>query len=147
MSSKFHRPLADYIEYWEKISPRSVRLIEKLAVSGFRFSDPFHTLHGLDAFEAMLHKMFSSTDKVSFKVKDMAWGMDGRTAYLKWIFTAVPKGRKKQITIIGMSEILFADDGKVMSHTDHWDSGSQLLSRLPLIGGIFRFVAGKIAGS
>ena len=37
-----------------------------------------------------------------------------------------------------MSEIHIGDDGLVTAHIDHWDSASQLLVRLPLIGLLLR---------
>ena len=43
-----------------------------------------------------------------------------------------------QLDLEGMSEIHIGDDGLVTAHIDHWDSASQLLSRLPLIGLILR---------
>ena len=42
------------------------------------------------------------------------------------------------MTLIGMSEVHFNHDGYVIAHIDHWDSASQLLARLPVIGTIIR---------
>jgi hypothetical protein len=38
----------------------------------------------------------------------------------------------------GMSEIHITETGLVSHHIDHWDSASQLLSKLPFIGALVR---------
>ncbi len=138
------RALEDYIEYWETLTPRSVRLIEKLGDPGMMFKDPFNNVQGLEAVETVLSKIFQDTEKPRFKVQNHAWAQDGKTAFLRWQMRFLSKGRKREWIIDGMSEIYFSDSGKVMAHYDHWDSGSQLFSRLPVCGFLFNLVKKRL---
>ena len=139
---KFQRALDDYIEYFERLSARSIRLIEKLAEPGMRFKDPFNDVQGLDAFERIFRHMFEHLEKPKFEVQDYAWGQDGQTVYLRWVLRYELRGQKRRID--GMSEVFFSNGGKVLSHIDHWDAGEQFYERLPLLGGMIRFVKSKL---
>lgn len=139
------RPLEDYIVYFEKLSQRSVRLLDKMAAPGMRFRNPFNDVTGTDAVMRVITKIFEDTDRPKLRVTDAAWGRDGYTAYLRWTFTFSPKGKKDQWIIEGMSEVTFGPDGKVVAHLDHWDTGSQILDKIPLTRWMWSMTRKKIA--
>ena len=139
----FQKNLLDYIEYFETLNPRSIRLIEKIATPDMNFKDPFNDVIGLEKVEAIFEHMFQNTQNPKFKVLDYAWGKNGDTAYLRWNFTCLVKGKQNRID--GMSEVLFSRDGKVMSHIDHWDASEGFYDKLPVLGTMIRFVKSKLA--
>ena len=139
---KYQRALDDYIEYYQTLNPRSIRLIEKLAEPNMRFKDPFNDVQGIDAVERIFEHMFENTKDPKFEVEDYAWGKDGRTAYLKWVFRYEFSGKARHI--VGMSEVMFSNQSKVMSHIDHWDAGEQFYEHIPLLGRLIRFVKSKL---
>ena len=142
IAPNFQRGLDDYIEYFEKLNRRSIRLIEKLAEPGIRFKDPFNDVQGTDAFERIFVHMFENLERPKFSVQDYAWGKDGKTAYLRWVLKYQLKGQAKRIE--GMSEVMFSNNAKVMAHIDHWDAGEQFYEHLPIIGAGIRFVKSKL---
>lgn len=139
---QLQKPLDDYIEYFEKLSVRSVPTIEKLATPGVRFKDPFNDVMGVDAYQRVLTHMFENLTNPKFKVKDWAWGRGDNTAYLRWTFTCVLSN--KEHVIEGMSEVMFSDDGLVMSHIDHWDAGEYFYEKVPVLSAQIRFVKSKL---
>lgn len=140
---KNNKTLQDYIAYYEGLSPRNIRLIEKLAEPHMEFKDPFNAVRGLDAVEAIFEHMFAKTENPKFKVRDYVWSDDNMSAYLKWDFTFLSKGKKHHIP--GMSEVSFGDRGLIISHIDYWDSGEYFYAKLPVIGSIIRWVRGKLS--
>ena len=95
---KFEKALQEYCLYFEKLSVRSVRLIEKLAEPSMRFKDPFNDVQGLDHVERVLAAIFEHAEKPRFKVRDTAWGaVENRVAYIRWNFTYMLKGRRFEI--------------------------------------------------
>ncbi|MEM7650766.1 MAG: nuclear transport factor 2 family protein [Pseudomonadota bacterium] len=138
----FQRALDDYIQYFEKLNARSIRLIEKIAAPGIRFKDPFNDVQGVDAFERIFEHMFANIDSPKFEVQDYAWGKEGHTAYLRWVLHYKLKGQSRRID--GMSEVMFSKDGKLMSHIDHWDAGEQFYEHIPVLGALIRFVKSKL---
>jgi hypothetical protein len=42
--------------------------------------------------------------------------------------------------IRGATHICFATDGRVTMHRDYWDAAEELYEKLPLLGGLMRFL-------
>lgn len=121
------KPLEEYVTWLERLNPRSIRLIEKIAAHGMAFSDPFNVVRGVDAVEAALEKRlaaFGGSPKLT--VTDRAIGQGAEAVYLRWTMTGTWRG--KPIVINGIAELAFTPDGKIYSHIDHWDAGSVLLN-------------------
>ncbi len=137
------RGLEEYISFYERMSRRSLPLLEKLVEPGVSFKDPFNEVYGYDKMLKIFQHMFENTDKPKFKVLDQTWSRDGMTAYLKWHFTYERKGQKYHIN--GMSEVLFSNNAKIMAHTDYWDAAEQFYEHIPVLGGAIRWVKAKMS--
>ena len=106
-----------------------------------RFTDPFNDVTGHAGFRAIFAHMFETCETPQFHIIDIARNsQNGRhRAYLRWRMS----GRLKSwphtsLDLEGMSEVHVGDDGLITAHIDHWDSASQLLARLPVIGMLMR---------
>jgi hypothetical protein len=77
-----------------------------------------------------------------FTIQDIT--ASDKAGYIRWSFSFIPKGRSDTWQFEGMSEILIAEDGRVKAHYDHWDSGTQLYAKLPIIGWIIRRIRSAI---
>ena len=102
-----------------------------------RFKDPFNDVVGHDAFRAIFTHMFETCEAPRFHITDIARSnpKEGPRAYLRWRMSGRIRGwPHTSLDLEGMSEIHIGDDGLVTAHIDHWDSASQLLVGLPLIG-------------
>lgn len=148
-SEKAQAVLAKYIQYYETLTRRSIRLIEKVAEPGMVFKNPFYDIAGLEEFEELLGRLFARTENQKFKVRDYSWGENGEgeegggeVAYLRWSFSCDYKGKRRYIE--GMSEILFSRRGLVLSHADHWDAAGQVYEHVPLLGALLRWIKGKL---
>lgn len=139
---KLQKPLEEYIRYFETLTPRSVRLIEKIADPTMRFIDPFNDVHGIDAVEAVLEKKCRGVINPKYRITDYAWGRDGHTVYLRWSFSFEEQGALRLIT--GMSEVSFSPLGKVACHVDYWDTGSQLMAYRPFAGWVWRNIRRRL---
>lgn len=131
----FQRQLEDYCAYFERLSGRSVRLLEKMAAPEIRYIDPFHDVRGIEAMGAVLKNLYDrKLERPSLKITNTAWGKDGYTVFLRWNFSFMPKGKREEWLIEGVSEIVFGPDGKIVLHHNHWDSGSQAMAHVPFLG-------------
>lgn len=111
-----------------------------LADPKIRFKDPFNDVVGHDKLAAIFRDMYETCIDPRFEIVEVAGG--ARAGYIRWIFRFKPKALKRgpEWRVDGMSEIHVGPDGKITGHIDHWDSGAQLLARLPLIGALVRLV-------
>jgi hypothetical protein len=127
-----------WVSLFSELEANGVPTLEQLsviAVDDVRFSDPFNDVHGLESLQRVFEHTLRHVRSVRFNIHETAW--TGRKAYVRWTMT----GQLKIIgewCVEGVSEIGFADDGRVAGHVDHWDAASQFYARLPIIGWLLR---------
>lgn len=132
----FQKPLEDYINYLEKMTPRSVRLIEKLAMPWMQYQDPLHDVRGTDDIIRIFEQRLDGVQNAKWRVNDHAWGREGQMVYLRWTFTG--SRAEGDFNINGVAEVLFSNDGLVMSHKDFVDTAYHPPKPLTLWGRIKR---------
>lgn len=142
---RLQKPLEDYIAYWQSLSVRSLALLDRVADPMLRFTGPLHQVQGTEAAQAVVAGLLRDLDRARIRITDHAWGRDGQTAYLRWTLVFFPGGGKAQWTVQGVSELMFNAEGRVASHIDHWDVGTQILSRLRRTRWVCRAVYRRIA--
>ena len=142
MMAKSHQKLIDaYVKAFTSLRPGNIDTLLALVEIDVVFVDPFNKLRGKAAFGAVFEHMFETTIEPQFTVSDVAHSTvrDRHVTYLRWQMTARTKGWPSvSLELEGMSEIHIGDTGLVSHHIDHWDSASQLLSKLPFIGALVR---------
>ncbi|RZO30404.1 MAG: nuclear transport factor 2 family protein [SAR116 cluster bacterium] len=140
--AKSHQKLIEaYVKAFTSLRPGNIDTLLALVEIDVVFVDPFNKLRGKAAFGAVFEHMFETTIEPQFTVSDVAHSTvrDRHVTYLRWQMTARTKGWPSvSLELEGMSEIHIGDTGLVSHHIDHWDSASQLLSKLPFIGALVR---------
>ncbi len=121
------KPLEDYVEYIEKMNTRSLPLLDNIAGVLFSFEDPYHNVSGVAAAQELLAHRFRIYSNSRYKVNDFAWGRRESTAYIYWSFiysvekrNLVGKRSLDDRSFSGISEVVFSNDGKLLSHSDFW---------------------------
>jgi len=130
-----------YADGFAALAPESMTTLMATVSPDIRFTDPFNDVHGREGFRGIFEHMFATCEAPRFHIIDIARPDDGAgdRAYLRWRMSGKLKGWPyTSLDLEGMSEIHVGADGLVCLHVDHWDSASQLLVRLPLIGAILR---------
>ena len=136
--------LQAYADIFGDITPDKLAGLRAMLCADVRFTDPFNALEGPDAFIQVFEHMFEVMHNPHFEILDIAHSP--RAGYIKWRMTGDIAVKKPiALNLLGMSEIHFDDKGRVRAHIDHWDSASQLMARLPLIGGLFRPIMRRFA--
>ncbi|MBK66789.1 MAG: hypothetical protein CMP22_01500 [Rickettsiales bacterium] len=135
--------LADYIEFFETLSPETIDHLDEHVTTDVNFVDPFQDVTGVEEMKFVLSKMFVDTDAAKFEVLDYAFGQK-QAAYLRWDFTFRSKGKEKTWHFQGMSEVHINDEGMISKHIDHWDSASQLYEKMTGIGSMVQFLKKKV---
>ena len=140
--AKSHQKLINsYVSAFTSLRPGNIDALLALVEINVIFVDPFNNLRGKAAFGAVFEHMFETTIEPQFTVSDVVHSTqaDRDVAYLRWRMTACTRGWPSvPLELEGMSEIHITETGLVSHHIDHWDSASQLLSKLPFIGALVR---------
>lgn len=133
--------LDEYADAFASLTPESLDALMAMLDDEVHFSDPFNDVRGKAAFRAIFSHMFEVCDEPRFRIMDIARSGEGKSAcaYIRWHMSGrIRKWPRTEIDIHGMSEVRVGAGGLVIEHLDHWDSASQLLARLPVIGTIMR---------
>jgi len=132
-----------YAAAFEGLTPNTVDSLHALVTDDVRFVDPFNDVRGPAAFVAIFRHMYETLSDVSFTVDDRAIGE--RAGYLRWTMAATLKRGGGRLTLVGMSEVRFAADGRVSTHIDHWDAAGQLYETVPVLGPVLRWLRRRLA--
>ena len=126
--------------FFETLTPQSVSQLRTLYDAQARFKDPFNEVQGLAGIEQIFRHMYEALDQPHFVVTGQL--VDGSQAFLTWEF----RFRFKRFdtttwqTVRGGSHVLFNDQGLVTQHRDYWDAAEELYEKLPLVGGLMRWL-------
>lgn len=131
--------IARLTQFFETLTPESVARIGMVYADDARFKDPFNDVRGIAQIQRVFDHMFEQVNEPRFIVTRAM--CDGDDAFLTWEFVfrlKRPAGQTE--TIRGATHIQFARDGRVAVHRDYWDAAEELYEKLPLLGGLMRFI-------
>jgi hypothetical protein len=84
--------------------------------------------------------MFKALERPHFVVTEQV--VQGHQCFMTWEFRFGFKNFKKgePQVILGASHLVFSDSGSVTLHRDYWDAAEELYEKLPLVGGLMRWL-------
>jgi SnoaL-like domain len=127
-------------EYFEKLTPDGVAQLPDLYDGQARFKDPFNEVQGLAEIERIFRHMYVALDGPHFVITGQL--VDGAQAFLTWEFRFRFKRFDTQTlqVVRGGSHIVFNEQGMVTLHRDYWDAAEELYEKLPVVGGVMRWL-------
>ena len=138
-------PAERFRAYWEGLTPSGVACIGEHYTEDATFTDPFNDVRGLAAIGRIFGHMFESLEAPRFQIVAMIEG-EGE-AFFTWDFhfriRKYQPGRSWKIH--GATHVRFAADGRVQCHRDYWDAAGELYAKLPVVGGLMRWLARRFA--
>ena len=139
MSSQNETFIQNYASLFAELTPEKLTELENIVSDDIVFSDPFNFTHGRDKFISIFNHMFDVMRTPKFEILDLTYS--DKSGYIKWRLTGqIKRWKSFSIEIIGISEIITDEDGKIRRHHDYWDSASQLFIRMPILGVIIRWL-------
>lgn len=127
-------------QYFETLSPQSVQDVALYYAADARFKDPFNDVRGIAAIRQIFAHMFAALEHPHFVVTGQV--VQGHQCFLTWEFRFGFKSfqRGAQQVILGASQLVFSESGLVTLHRDYWDAAEELYEKLPLVGGLMRWL-------
>ena len=133
---------------FENLSADKVQALGHWYAADARFKDPFKEVQGVAAIEAIFDHMFDSLHEPRFVVTDRV--VQGAQCFLVWdfVFRFKTMDTQTQQCIRGGSHLKFAQhtDGTwlISLHRDYWDAAEELYEKLPLVGGVMRWLKKRV---
>lgn len=128
------------VKFFETLTPAQVERLADLYTADAHFRDPFNAVKGLAAVQQVYRHMYASLQAPHFIVTNRI--VDGNQCFLTWEFKFSFKRFHKgvQQTVVGSSHLVLADDGRIQRHRDYWDAAEELYEKLPVVGGLMRWL-------
>ena len=129
--------------YFETLTPQSVRELNAFYSATARFKDPFNDVTGVPAIEVIFKHMFASLTAPRFVITGQV--VEGDQAFLTWEFRFRFK-RFDTLTeqvVLGTSHLVLDADQRISLHRDYWDAAEELYEKLPWVGALMRWLKKK----
>ena len=128
------------VQFFETLKPQDVPRLHELYAAEARFKDPFNEVQGLDAITHIFAHMFEALDGPHFIVTERI--VQGQQCFLVWDFRFRFKRFDTETwqTVRGGTHLQFNAQGLVTLHRDYWDAAEELYEKLPLVGGLMRWL-------
>ena len=126
--------------FFEQLTPDSVQQLAQFYAADARFKDPFNDVRGLPEIERIFRHMYVALEQPHFVVTRQL--VDGEQAFLVWDF----RFRFKRFdttnwqTVRGGTHLEFNAEGLITLHRDYWDAAEELYEKLPVVGGVMRWL-------
>ena len=135
-----HAVAARVVEFFEALTPDSLTHLDVFYTQNAYFKDPFNEVRGLAEVLRIYTHMYEALDQPRFVVTERI--VDGNQCFLTWNFEFHFKNfdRTTLQTVRGGSHLKFTDDGLINFHRDYWDAAEELYEKLPLVGGLMRWL-------
>jgi hypothetical protein len=137
--------VTELVAFFEHLSPSSLAGIQRYYAPTARFKDPFNEVEGVGAIAHIFLHMFDALESPRFVVVDRV--VQGSQCFLTWEFHFRFKSLRKgqDLCILGASHLLLGPDGLITLHRDYWDAAEELYEKLPLLGGLMRWLKRQAA--
>lgn len=135
---------ADAVErivgFFEHLSPADLARIGELYSADARFKDPFNEVRGIPAIQGIFRHMFTALEQPRFVVTGRV--VQGDQCFLTWDFLFAFRSYHRGVTqtVRGASHLVLDADGRITLHRDYWDAAEELYEKLPVVGGLMRWL-------
>jgi len=132
------------VQFFEQLQPQDLQHLARLYAADAYFKDPFNEVRGVAAIERIFRHMFVQVEAPRFVVT--ARVAQGDQCFLTWDFRF--RFRRFDIeawqVVRGATHLVFDGQGRVSLHRDYWDAAEELYEKLPLVGGLMRWLKNRV---
>jgi hypothetical protein len=128
------------VALFENLTPASLATLPAFYTANARFKDPFNDVTGLDAITRIFAHMFEALEAPRFVVRERI--VQGQQCFLTWEFRFRFRRfrQEEEQVILGGSHLVLDRTGLVTLHRDYWDAAEELYEKLPVVGGLMRWL-------
>ena len=132
--------------FFAALTPADVARMGAFYTADVTFKDPFNEVRGLPEVQRIFTHMYEALDNPRFVITGRV--VDGAQCFLVWEFRFAFRNFHKGVeqVVRGGSHMQLAPDGRIASHRDYWDAAEELYEKLPLVGGLMRWLKRRANG-
>ena len=120
------------------------KIIREIYAENLYFNDTFRTLNNIEELIPYMTHTADMVKSTTVEILDTAYS--GTDYYVRWVMVMEFKAKRKDIysKSIGMTQLRFNQEGKIVFHQDFWDSTEAFYQHLPYIGYFIRKIRSKL---
>jgi hypothetical protein len=134
---------AEVATYFETLTPARVADLGQFYAPQARFKDPFNEVQGVHEVKRIFEHMYVALEAPHFVITGSM--VDGAQAFLTWDFKFTFRRFDTQNlqTIRGGTHLQYDLNGLITVHRDYWDAAEELYEKLPVLGGVMRWLKAR----
>lgn len=131
------------VEVFQTLTPASVQALDAVYAPQACFKDPFNDVRGLPEIQRIFRHMFVNLENPRFVITERI--VQGGQCFLTWEFRFCFRRFKQgqEQCILGGSHLVLDEAGRITLHRDYWDAAEELYEKLPLLGGLMRWLKAR----
>ena len=128
------------VVFFEQLTLADLAAIDCLYAPQARFKDPFNEVQGVAPIRDIFGHMFAALHEPRFVVTGRV--VQGAQCFLTWDFLFRFKNFQQEATqtVRGASHLVLEAHGLITVHRDYWDAAEELYEKLPVVGGLMRWL-------
>ena len=135
-------PLATIVHLFEHLSRADLERLHRFYSPQACFKDPFNEVQGVPAIRGVFEHMFNTLEEPRFVVLERV--QQGSRIFLTWDFKFRMRRFNTAPQIIHGGSLLTLDaQGRIDQHRDYWDAAEELYEKLPVVGGLMRWLKSR----
>jgi hypothetical protein len=138
--------IAEIERFFTDMTPAHLDRLDHVYSLDAAFKDPFNEVQGVAAIRVIFQHMYDSLSRPRFVMNTRV--VQGRQCFLTWDFVFGMRGQSSEVTVRGASHLVLApgSDGRwrIVVHRDYWDVAEELYEKLPLLGGLMRWLKRRV---
>lgn len=139
--------LQSVVEFFEQLQPSDLPRIGALYTADAHFKDPFNDVQGVPAIARIFSHMFDTLEAPRFVITQQV--QQGAQCFVTWdFFFVVPRmNRGTPQRIRGATHFVLREEAglwRVAVHRDYWDAAEELYEKLPVVGGLMRWLKNRV---
>ena len=137
---KLSGPVRGLIEFFEHLTEQTVADMPSFYAADAYFKDPFNEVNRVEEISRIFGEMFHQVENPRFVVHT-AFESEHQV-FMVWDFLFEMKRFKVgQVQCIkGSSYLQLNQKGLIQSHRDYWDTAEELYEKIPVLGGLMRWL-------
>jgi len=131
------------VHFFEHLHPDDLAHLAQFYTADAQFKDPFNEVQGVLAIERIFAHMFDALEAPRFVITQQV--QQGTQCFVTWNFLfAMPRLQNGAThTIRGATHFVLREEAgvwRVAMHRDYWDAAEELYEKLPVLGGLMRWL-------
>ena len=120
------------------------QVIRQTYAENFYFNDTLKVLTNIDELVSYMTHAAEMVKSTTVEILDTAYS--GSDYYIRWVMVMEFNAQRKDVysKSVGMTQLRFNQDGKIIFHHDFWDSTEGFYQHLPYIGYVIRKVRSQL---